>query len=258
MAAGVLNDVRELRDVRWRSLDLSGSRLGGLRFFGASIADCRFDGATCRDWRLWGSEVVDSTFAGGDLRDAALGTWHEGRTNTWRGVSFDRADLRGALVLGCETERCSFADARLDGVEFQQSSIRQCRFAGRLQDVLFDGRRIEGRPEPGALVDVDFGESTFQDVEFRGCRFEQVRLPPGVYAIPTFPRVGRRVRELLEHDESVEARMLRAEVELTLKLPGEETSVGVFNRADYVAAGGERFADFAESLFMEAAGGPFH
>lgn len=254
ITAQVMSDIHEFRGVRWQALDLSESRLSGLRFFGSAIADCRFDGATCRDWRLWDSEVKDSSFASADLRDAVLGTWHDGRTNAWRNVVFDGADMRGALALGCLMERCSFAEARLARVEFQQATIRHCRFTGALQDVLFDGREIAGRPKPGIFLDVDFSEATFADLEFRGCRFDDVKLPSGVYSIPRFPSVARRVLESLVHDESVEARMLRAELNLALKLPGADSSVGVFNRADYVVSGGERLADLAESLLMEAAG----
>ncbi|MCW2749578.1 MAG: pentapeptide repeat-containing protein [Aeromicrobium sp.] len=252
--AEAISGICELRGARWQALDLSQSRLSSLRFFGSVVADCRFDGAICRDWRLWDSEVRDSSFASGDLRDAALGTWHDGRTNTWRNVDFDGADLRGVLALGCLIAQCSFVEARLKGVEFQQATIRHCQFTGALQDVLFDGREIAGRPQPGVFVDVDFSKAKFEDVEFRGCRFDDVKLPAGIYAIPRFPRVARRVLELLEHDESVEARMLRAELNLTLKLPGGDASVGVFNRADYIASGGERLADLAESLLIEAAG----
>ena len=46
--------------------------------------------------------------------------------------------------------------------------------------------------------------------------------------------------------------MLRADLARTVRLPGREDSVGVFNRRDYSAVGGERFADFAESLFRAA------
>jgi uncharacterized protein YjbI with pentapeptide repeats len=253
VTAEARSGVNEFRAVRWSSLDLSHSRLSGLRFFGSGIDDCRFDGATCRDWRLWDSEVKDSSFVRADLRDAAVGTWHDGRTNAWLDVDFEGADLRGALALGCVMERCSFVDTRMKGMEFQQATIRHCRFAGSLQDVLFDEREIAGRPKPGVFVDVDFSEATFHDVEFRGGRFDDVKLPVGVYAIPGFPRVARRVLELLKSDDSVEARMLRAELNLTLKLPGADDSVGVFNRADYIASGGERLADLAESLLMEAA-----
>lgn len=253
VGALAMSGLNEIRDAHWQGLDLSHSRLPGLRFFDSVIEDCLLDGAACRDWRLWGCAVTDSSLTSADLRDAALGTWHDGRTNAWRNVDFTGADLRGALALGCLMENCSFAESRLKGAEFQQADLRHCRFAGLMEDVLFDGREIPGRPEAAVFVDVDFSEAAFRDVEFRGCRFDGVTLPPGVYAVPGFPPVARRVVELLAEDESVEARMLRAELSLALKMPGADTSVGVFNRADYLASGGERLADLAETLLMEAA-----
>jgi hypothetical protein len=134
--------------------------------------------------------------------------------------------------------------------------MRDCVFAGTLKDVLFDCRDLPGKPDGHVLVNMDFGDATFEDVEFRGCRFENVRLPqtPGLYAIPGFPRVARRVLDLLEDNSSVEGRMLRSELTVALKRPGREDSVGVFNRRDYFAAGGEPLADLAESLLLEAAG----
>src|SRR5665213_2938438 len=188
VVAEAMTGLQEFRGVRWQGLDLSHARLPNLRFFGAAISDCRFVGTLCRDWRLWDSEVAGSSFAESDLREAALGTWQEERTNTWRDVTFDRADLRGALALGCVLEHCSFLASRLKDIQFQQATIRHCRFSGRLQDLLFDGREIAGKPNPGVFADVDFSEATFEDVEFRGCRFDGVKLPAGVYAIPTFPR----------------------------------------------------------------------
>jgi Mn-containing catalase len=84
-----------------------------------------------------------------------------------------------------------------------------------------------------------------------------VRLPqtPGLYVIPGFPRVARRVLDLLGDNSSVEGRMLRNELSVALKMPGREDSVGVFNRRDYLASGGEPLADLAETLLLEAAGG---
>ena len=249
----VRSEVYEFHGIQWEGLDLSHSLLLGLRFFASGIADCLFDGASCRDWRLWDSEVRDSSFVGTDLRDSALGTWHDGRTNGWRNVDFERADLRGVLARGCAVEWCSFVGARMRGVEFQQARIQHCRFAGALQKVVFDEREISGRPEPSVLVDVDFSDAVIQEVEFWGCRFSDVKLPGSVYAIPRFPRVARRALELLDSDESLEARVLRAQLTQDLKLPGTDDSVGVFNRADYIASGGEPLADLAESLLRRAA-----
>jgi hypothetical protein len=134
--------------------------------------------------------------------------------------------------------------------------MRDCTFSGLVKEVLFDCREIPGRPVAGVLVDLDFTEATFEDVEFRGCRFDGLKLPkaPGVYLIPAFPLVARRALELLEGNPSIEARMLRGQFTNSLKLPGSDDSVDVFNRRDYVASGGETLADLAETVFMEALG----
>jgi hypothetical protein len=86
----VLGDLITFRGARLRGLDLSGARLQSLRFFGSQIEDCRLDGANCQDWRLWDTEVSDCVFSRASLRDAAVGTWHEGRRNTWRRVDFTK------------------------------------------------------------------------------------------------------------------------------------------------------------------------
>jgi uncharacterized protein YjbI with pentapeptide repeats len=256
VAAEVAGGLVEVRGARWEALDLSHARLPSLRLFGSQIQDCRLDEASCRDWRLWVSEVSNSSFVGSDLRDSTIGTWQDGRSNAWRAVSFDRADLRGALALGCHLDGCSFRDSRLSDAQFQQVTMRDCTFSGAMKDVLFDCRELPGKPVAEVLVNIDFSDATFEDVEFRGCRFEGVKLPqtPGIYPIPGFPRVARRVLDLLEENPSVEARMLRSELTVALKLPGRDDSVGVFNRRDYLASGGEPLADLAESLLMEAVG----
>jgi uncharacterized protein YjbI with pentapeptide repeats len=256
VAAEIADGLVEVRGVLWEALDLSHARLPSLRFFGSQISGCRFDEASCRDWRLWDTEVRDSSFVGSDLRDAAIGTWQNERVNVWRAVSFDRADLRGVLGLGCHLDGCTFRDSRLSDAQFQQVTMRDCTFSGSMKDVLFDCRELPGKPAADILVNIDFSDATFEDVEFRGCRFDGVKLPqkPGVYAIPGFPRVARRVLDLLEENPSIEARMLRSELNVALKLPGRDDSVGVFNRRDYLASGGQPLADLAESLLMEAIG----
>jgi uncharacterized protein YjbI with pentapeptide repeats len=249
-----VDGVLEVRGARWASLDLAHARLPSLRFFDSSLEGCRFEGAACRDWRLWNSSVTNCVFEGADLRDAAIGTWHEGCSNTWRGVSFDSADLRGALLFGCMLSQCTFRGARLSAAQFLQATIQDSVFSGALTDVLFDGRDLPGKPSAGPLRNVDFSGASFADVEFRGCRFENVRLPEtsGVWVIPQYPKVARRALALVEDVPTIEGRMFAGELRNALKLPGADDSIGVFNRADYVVAGGEALAELAESVVRQA------
>jgi hypothetical protein len=91
-------------------------------------------------------------------------------------------------------------------------------------------------------------------VEFRGCRFENVRLPEsaGVWVVREYPKVARRALALVEGVSTIEGRMFAGELRNALKMPGSVDSIGVFNRADYVVAGGEALAELAEKVLREA------
>jgi uncharacterized protein YjbI with pentapeptide repeats len=255
MTFQAIGGMLEMRGAKWSSLDLAHARLPNLRFFDSSAEDCRFEKASCRDWRLWNTEVVRCAFEGADLRDSTLGTLHGEKPNTWRDVSFDRADLRNLLMYRSTVMGCTFRDARLDGAKFQQSAIQACVFSGRMTDVLFDGRDLPGEPPAAAMYDVDFSDASLTHVEFRGCRFVDVRMPDtaDIWVIPDYPKVARFALTLVAEDSRLEAQMLARILRGELKLPGCDDSVGVFNKADDVAIGGAAFADLAESVLRQAA-----
>jgi uncharacterized protein YjbI with pentapeptide repeats len=252
----VAGGVISLKGARWSDLDLSQSRLSHLRFTSSVISNCRFDGADCLDWRLWRSEVNECSFERADLRDAAIGTWQQERGNVWRDVSFDRADLRGAFTHGGLLSGCTFRGSRLVGFQFLFVAIEDCVFAGRMKNVLFDERTIAGKAPPAPLRRVDFSESIFEDVDFRGCHFEDVRLPttPSIRLIEKYPMVARRALELASITDSVEGRRVAAVLRGDLKLPGADDSVTVFNRDDWLSWGGEALADVWDTILVDAQG----
>jgi uncharacterized protein YjbI with pentapeptide repeats len=253
--AKTLDGLAEFKKVTLGGLNLSGSMLMSLRMQRCLVADCRFDDAKFRDLRLWDTEVADSSFAGADLRDSLLGSWQGGRRNTWRNVSFARADLRGATVWGALFDGCDFSKARLDGLEFEQCDLRGCRFAGRMREVIFDCRPRPDRPTPAPLRDVDFSRASFEDVAFWDCHVDGVVLPddPGIFLVPRYRDVAQRALTLLAGDTSQEARMLTGELRNVLRGPGDASGAGLFNRGDYVEAGGEALAQLAERVFARAA-----
>lgn len=174
----------------------------------------------------------------------------------WRRVSFERAELRGSVMAGSTLDECNFVGANLGGVSFAQMTIRDCRFAGRIERVVFDGRPLREIPEPGPLTRVDFGATEFVDVTFRGCRVEDVRWPERqlVRVVARFPEVARRMVSLLDGDTSRNARKLLALLELHVKAPGSENSVGVYVWERYVAMGGLEFAQFVWAKLDAAEG----
>lgn len=187
------------------------------------------------------------------LRDAAVGTWHNRRRNTWRGVDFSAADFRIGPSWSALYEDCDFTLAKLVKTQFEQCSLVRCRFSGPLSRVLFDGRDIPDRPAPPPMQDVDFSDAVFNQVEFRGCDLSGITLPrdPEV-------RLVRHYRCVLEHalaglgaDTSVEARMLRAEFENSLLGRRGADADSVFNRRDY-ANDGEDLAALADRVIRQA------
>ena len=254
-AVEVLGDLITFRGARLEGLDLTGAHLQHLRFFGSVLADCRLDQANCRDWRLWDTEVRDCSLAGTSLRGAAVGTWHEGRRNTWRRVGFRRADFRVAAALEALFEDCDFSGATLSGVIFSQCAFTRCRFGGVIRNVMFDGRDLSpDRPAPAQMCQVDFRSAVFEDVDLRGFDLEDVVLPDDqdVRLVRRARCVARRGLAMLEGDSTAAAGMLRADLENRLRGPGDDQEASVFNRRDYQRSGGADLVALAEDVFRRA------
>lgn len=250
-----LGDLVVLNGPRLQGLDLSGGQLQSLRFHDGHISECRFDGANCRDWRLWGTEVSDCSFAKASLREAAVGTWHEGRRNVWRRVDFSGSDFRIGVSHEAVYEDCDFSGAKLDKVEFGQCAFSRCHFAGELKQVVFDGRDLTDRPAPPPMEAVDFSDAYFNQVEFKGFDLEAVVLPKDadVRLVRHARCVAREGLEMISDDTSADARVLRALLERRLRGPGTEQDSEVFNRRDYLDFGGPGLVALAEDIFRRAA-----
>jgi uncharacterized protein YjbI with pentapeptide repeats len=246
-----LSDTVTLRKARLVGLDLSCADLRSFRFHDSILEGCRIDKANCRDWRLWGTTVRDCSFVGADLRDAAVGTWVDGRRNEWQRVRFDGADFRVAASQGAVFLDCDFSSANLAKVKFEQCDLERCVFAGRLREVVFDGREIGGRPASRPMVDVDFRNAHFSDVEFMGSSLGAVALPedPDVRLIRRYRCVVTHALTRLEGDGSLQSRMLRGELLNRIRMMRGEEEDNVFNRRDYVQSGGEQLAEFASEVF---------
>ena len=110
-------------------------------------------------------------------------------------------------------------------------------------------------PAPPPPVDVDFADARFDQVEFMGFDLSRVILPrdPDVRLVHRYRCVTERVLGAVQSDESRPARLIRAEFAHRLRMmrgAGDETNL--FNRRDYLAAGGEELADLAVRLVSQA------
>jgi hypothetical protein len=188
--------------------------------------------------------IQRASFSDADLRHAALGTWHEDAGNVWRQSDFTRTDLRAVTLSAAVFDACTFADAVLDGVQFNQCSITACRFVGPLKDVVFDGRGLPRVPAPAEL-DCDFLQARFENVEFRGFGLENVVVPDDadVILVRNWPCVARWIADALAQDQTVAGRQLRGVVNGALRMldaarPAVPHAATMVNRRDLRHWGG--------------------
>jgi uncharacterized protein YjbI with pentapeptide repeats len=258
MGGLVVQKVRGLVELTGRSLvglDFSGARLSGWRLRNCEIRDCRFDAAGCEEWVLWNSSITDCSFARTNLRNTLLATFPEGKHNKWERVSFAGANLRHASAFGGVFNDCDFSDAKMNEAMFLESQLSRCRFAGRVEEVLFDGRKLPGRAAPVEMESVDFSDAQFVNVDFRGHRLRNVVLPrdEDLFLVRGFPCAGQKAIAALSGDPSIAARTASAVLENSLGGPAlPPDSVWVFNRRDWREWGGNELLLVAERALRQA------
>ncbi|MDQ2827339.1 MAG: hypothetical protein M3Y04_10345 [Actinomycetota bacterium] len=252
-----LSDRLCFKGARLVRLDLSGAMLDTVRMRDTLVEDCRFDGARCQRLGLVRTDMIDCSFAGADLRQAALGAWVEGG-NVFRRVSFAGADFRVGSCPAAAFVDCDFSKARIEKVDFQSSSFLRCRFAGDLREVMFYDHGFKtGKPDANPMEDVDFSAAVLHDVEFRHLNLDRVIFPAGPehLVIQHYRCALERAIAELASGDSREARRLTAGFEHRLKWAGPNQEVGVFSLDDYERRGGEDLARLAVDVLRRGEAG---
>ncbi|WP_433065824.1 pentapeptide repeat-containing protein [Dactylosporangium sp. CS-033363] len=170
----------EVRDRSLTGIAFDGADLTAFRFTGCAVRDCRFDRAFCVDWRLRATDLSRCTFTGANLLGSALGAWHAGdhRGNVYDHVRFTNAKMRRISTAAATYTDCDFTGADLRDVNFWQSSLIRCTFAGAVRDVVFDGRMMgEAKPDPNPMQDVDLSAARLSGTDFRAVDLRRVVLP---------------------------------------------------------------------------------
>jgi hypothetical protein len=135
-------------------VDFSDLRLWGFSAYGCQFIDCDFTGMRL-DWL---------PFADGG--------------SVFKRCRFDRAEIRSGFW-HVWLEECSFENTDLREWFAWYADVVNCRFAGRLEHVVFFGRDIESG-SPNAFRGNDFREADLEDVSFRfGIDLDAQQLPEG-------------------------------------------------------------------------------
>lgn len=250
-----LKDHLELRNVQFEGMDFSDSHLEFMRFFRSRIIDCRFDRANCRNWGVRATDITRTSFAGANLRDGALGPWHEGRGNQYQFVSFCHADMRGILSSTATFASCDFSHARLDKVDFQSSSFIRCRFAGEVRGVLFyDLAYKSPKSDPNPMDDIDFSGAHLRRVEFRHLNLDRVRFPEDDdhILLKNYGCVLQKAIAAARSSQHPSSKALIAVLQNRLKWIGPKQQIGVFNRLDFRKSGGIEKEEFVLGVLRQA------
>ncbi|MEU4244100.1 pentapeptide repeat-containing protein [Actinoplanes sp. NPDC026619] len=212
-----------------------------LRFVDCQIRDCRFERADCQDWRLWGTTVEDCSFDQADLRNSSLGAWRDGRGNTFRHVRFVSANMVSVGTSAATYVDCDFSFANLTRVNFWQSTLIDCTFAGNLADVVFDGRMLgEEKPDPNPMRNVDFTHAKFDGADFRGVNFGSVKLPddPDLMLVGDIGLVDRALSVLAARPQGPATGLASAILQQVRRFYAPGASV-LLNRRDFDMAAAE-------------------
>ena len=171
-------DLTDVEGMSLSDVDLTGANVANINWTNCTIENCLFDKANCQFWQIHGTSFSECSFQRADLRNCRLGEWYMGRPPLFAHANFSHAKFRHSSTHAAVYEDCDFSFADLKEMNFWQSSLIRCKFAGDLHGVVFDGRILgEAKPDPNPMLDVDFTEAEFHGVEFRGVRFDAVALP---------------------------------------------------------------------------------
>jgi uncharacterized protein YjbI with pentapeptide repeats len=241
----------ELQDRLVTGIALDSADLTAFRFVGCTVRDCRFDRAFCVDWRVWTTDMSHCSFVGANFLGSSLGVWRPGerRGNVYDHVRFTSAKMRRISTTAATYVDCDFSDADLRQINFWQSSLVRCTFAGAVREVVFDGRmKGEAKPDPNPMHGVDFSAARLHGTDFRGIDLRRVILPKNpdlllVADVSVLDRASARLASYTgEHDTTLAATILD-HLRATL-LPGASGLVNLRDLASH--------AEFIADLLLAA------
>ena len=187
---------------------------------------------------------MNVSFRSTDLRGALLGGTSDGdsRRNRFHNVDFTAADMRGTMFRATEFVRCKFNRAKLVKVDFQSSAFIDCSFEGELREVIFCRRGFDcERFPPNEMKQVDLRRTTLRGSEFRGLDLDEVLFPQDEdhIVVGDYPQTLDRLLAYFGGRSDMGSQRLAARFEHEKQWLGRRQRVGVLNKHDLVASGGE-------------------
>lgn len=185
----------DLAGADLRNADLSGADLRGAFLERADLSGARLDGARCEGLVLSSATLTAASFRRADLRNANLSNMQAHQAvftgADLSGANLFRADLSGADCSHAVFDRVTAIEARLDGVQADESRCRDAKFIkaslcgvslqqALWHEVMFIQVEMAGLRAAGAslekcvwaqsnLADCDFSGALLHRSQFNGC-----------------------------------------------------------------------------------------
>ncbi|WP_107782958.1 pentapeptide repeat-containing protein [Capnocytophaga leadbetteri] len=154
--------------------DFSNTVFENTAFESCIFQDCLFFKSNFNHIGLWGCDFINCQFISADMRNIPIGV--DG--GILKNCSFQKCNFQGQHFEYPFFDNCIFDKCKLKNINFNDSSFRNCKFIGKLEDVTFNGIYNNRKRERTVLENVDFSEAVFGDfVSFEDCDLSS-SIPP--------------------------------------------------------------------------------
>lgn len=159
-------DTENLNHLEFTECDFSGSDFNNVYFVSSIFRGCLFQRGKPGNLAFFSSSFSNCTFNNFDFRRVIVGA--DG--GLFEDCQFLHCNFGGQHFESPHFDGCSFESCKIQGVNFNDSSFRECRFIGVIEDTTFNGL-YHKKPTGFKILDrVDFSQTVFGDfVTFEDC-----------------------------------------------------------------------------------------
>lgn len=129
--------------TKWKSykrLHFKNCNLSGVTMLGGKIEGCVFEACNLDRISFFGTAISNTRFEDCSLKSAHMGGHIPvlRQECSFEQIEFDCSNLEASTHSDEKYTNCIFRNCRVDGVEFRGAVFKDCKFTGKLRNVLFE------------------------------------------------------------------------------------------------------------------------
>ena len=170
----LVSGALEFERILVKDIDFSHASLTETIWRRCSFSNCKFDHSDLGDAAFFDCHISSCVFVNSNLTGCVLGGHLRRRSGELMDSEFNGGKFKDVVFAFPKIERCIF-DCDITNVDFNGSQIVDCKFAGKLDRVIFRRRPSESVTEEMRLTrlipenrmdHVDLSEAHLHDVDF--------------------------------------------------------------------------------------------